>query len=279
MKKINFMLELLLYLIVGAGISIYGTLVGIGGGFILVPILLLLFNFSPSSAAGTSLAVVFLNALSGSTAYLKQKKVDIKSGIIFFLATLPGTIIGSCLTAYFTNVIFYICFGIMLAFLSVILVFRSCNEKYSGKYSNMSNIFPAGKESREIIDMYGKTYKYCFSMPVAIFICFLAGFISGIFGVGGGIILMPTMILLLSFPEPVAVGTSIFALAFTALSGTITHFALGNVKIYQALAIGTGAVIGAQLSAIISCKIQNVWISRLLAVGLLIIGLSMIFFH
>src|SRR5881628_130184 len=82
----------------GFAIGTFGTLIGAGGGFILVPLLLLGYHFPPPEAVGTSLSLVFLNALSGSIAYLRQRRVDLALGWRFALATLPGAVGGVYVT-------------------------------------------------------------------------------------------------------------------------------------------------------------------------------------
>src|SRR5262249_3610252 len=79
-------------------IGAFGTLVGAGGGFLLVPLLVLGYGFAPADAVGTSLSLVFLNALSGSAAYLRQRRVDLSLGWKFAAATLPGAVGGAYLT-------------------------------------------------------------------------------------------------------------------------------------------------------------------------------------
>ena len=87
-------MELLGYLILGVAVAAFGTLVGIGGGLILVPLFILVFHWEPNLAVGTSLVVVFFNAISGTVAYMRQKKVYYDAGIRFALATLPGAFFG-----------------------------------------------------------------------------------------------------------------------------------------------------------------------------------------
>src|SRR5690349_9856703 len=85
----------------GLAIGAFGTLIGAGGGFILVPILLLVYPDEPTELiTSISLAVVFFNASSGSWAYSRMKRVDYKSGVIFAIATIPGAILGAVSTAY-----------------------------------------------------------------------------------------------------------------------------------------------------------------------------------
>ena len=94
MTPILGMLSVVLGLLIGA----FGTFIGAGGGFLLVPVLLLAYHFAPADAVGTSLALVFLNAFSGSVAYLRQGRVDIALGWKFAAATIPGAVGGAYLT-------------------------------------------------------------------------------------------------------------------------------------------------------------------------------------
>src|SRR5437868_9707128 len=111
-------------LLVGLGILVgsVGTLIGAGGGFILVPVLLLLYPSMKSEAiTSISLAVVFLNACSGSVAYAKMKRIDYKSAFVFAAATLPGSIIGAFVTSYIPRRLFDIMLGILLIIISLYL--------------------------------------------------------------------------------------------------------------------------------------------------------------
>src|SRR5207244_7591248 len=87
----------------GFVVGTFGTLIGAGGGFLLVPLLLIGYHFQPPDAVGTSLALVFLNAASGSFAYLRQRRVDLSLGWKFAAATIPGAIGGAYLTPAVTS--------------------------------------------------------------------------------------------------------------------------------------------------------------------------------
>ena len=94
------MLDKLWLIPVGFIVGTYGTLIGAGGGFVLVPMLLLLYpKESPEVITSISLAVVFFNALSGSIAYIRLKRVDYHSGVLFAIATIPGAILGAVTTS------------------------------------------------------------------------------------------------------------------------------------------------------------------------------------
>ncbi len=99
--------------LLGFVIGTYGTLIGAGGGFVLVPILLMLYpNESPEIITSISLAVVFFNALSGSLAYSRMKRIDYKSGLLFAAATIPGAVLGAVSTAHVPRRLFDAVLGV-----------------------------------------------------------------------------------------------------------------------------------------------------------------------
>jgi len=104
------------YLIpLGFVIGAYGTLIGAGGGFVLMPMLLLLYpEESPEVITGISLAVVFFNALSGSMTYARMRRIDYRSGFLFSTATIPGAILGALTTAYIPRRLFDAIFGFLM---------------------------------------------------------------------------------------------------------------------------------------------------------------------
>lgn len=248
-------MSLLLYVLLGVSIGLFGTLVGVGGGFILVPLFIMAFHWSPAHSVGTSLFIVFLNALSGSFAYVKQKKVYYDAAIRFSLATLPGAFLGSYLVHYFTGSTFRLAFGTLLVFISVLMFFR-----------------PSAKGEQPTFD--AQTFRY--NRPLGIFISLIVGFLSSILGIGGGIIHVPAMVYLLAFPPHIATATSHFILAISTGIGVISHFLLHNVLLLPAVTIGAGAVVGAQLGAKLSLKVKSRMIMLLLSFALLGLGVRLI---
>src|SRR6187402_140155 len=121
MNLLHFILLLGLGFLVGS----VGTLIGAGGGFILVPILLLLYpTAKPELITSISLATVFLNASSGSIAYARMGRIDYRSAIIFAAATLPGAIIGAISTGYIPRNTFNIILAALLSVIAILLLIR-----------------------------------------------------------------------------------------------------------------------------------------------------------
>ena len=114
-----------LFILLGFGVGAIGTLIGAGGGFILLPVLLLIYpDLDPEVLTSISLAVVFINATSGSLAYSRLKRIDYRSGMIFAVATLPGSIIGAYTTHLIPRHAFDILLGILLLGISLFLFLK-----------------------------------------------------------------------------------------------------------------------------------------------------------
>ncbi|MBS7655598.1 sulfite exporter TauE/SafE family protein [Candidatus Bathyarchaeota archaeon] len=264
------LISLFFLTILGVIVGCFGTLIGIGGGFIIVPLLILIYGFEPKFAVGTSLTIVFLNALSGSFAYIRQRRVDFKIGVFFALLTIPGAILGAYIVNFFSSNLFKGVFSLILILASFkLIISKPVKEKYC-------NLKKTGSVYRRIIDYNGNVYEYSISLTKGLLINFFIGFISSIFGVGGGIIHVPAMILLLGFPVHIATATSLFISIFTSITGALTHISLSNVKFNFAIFMGVGTIIGAQFGALISQKIEGTFIKKLLGLALLTLAIRLL---
>ncbi len=262
-------------LVLGLFVGGLGTLIGAGGGFILMPVLMILYPDMPVDIiTSISLSIVFFNAASGSIAYAKMGRIDYKSGIVFGLATLPGAILGAVLTNYINRYYFDIIMGVLLIVIAGFLF----NKPHEGAYSSTS----ASKEltHRSFTDNLGEKFSYNFNKQLGINISFIVGAISSFLGIGGGIIHVPAMISVLNFPTHVATATSHFVLAIMALTGTIVHLVMGSLQqgLHIALTIGAGVIVGAQIGAAFSHKVKGHIIVWALAVALAIVGIRLVFF-
>jgi len=261
--------------LIGLGFLVggFGTLIGAGGGFILVPVLVLLFpDMQPNLITSISLAIVFLNASSGSFAYSRMKRVDYKSAIAFGLATLPGSVIGAILTGYIPRHAFDIILGCVLIIISIFLFINPSKGAYASRNKGKANTH------RNFTDKFGNHYTYSFNIKTGIILSFFVGFFSSFLGIGGGIIHVPALISLLGFPAHVATATSHFVLAIMALSGTIVHLINGTLQqgIKTALYLGIGVIAGAQLGAYFSNKIKPKGIVKALAIALAVVGIRLL---
>jgi hypothetical protein len=229
----------------------------------IVPILLLGFDFQPQQAVGTSLAVVFLNALSGSIAYTVQGRVLYRMGLAFAAATIPGALLGAWLVQRLNAEWFSVLFGLFLLFIAAFL------------YRGQQVLFPHRKEGRVTAEELQSLHTPV--MRLGMLISFLVGVLSSLFGVGGGIVHVPFLIVVLGIPVHVATATSHFVLAITSLTGTLVFLRQGQVDLLMAASMGAGVLLGAQGGAQVSVRMKSEPIRRILAGALVVFALRLIF--
>ncbi len=259
-------------IIVGLLVGSFGSIIGVGGGFILVPILLFAYpDYSPSTITAITITVTFLNSFSGSIAYSRRRRIDFKSGLIFSLSGIPGAIIGANVTGILDRTTFELIFSFVLIALSIYLLLKPLISKVPAPNTSRGMF-------REITDSSGIKYAYSYSMPKGIILAFFTGFIAGLLGIGGGIIHVPAMVELLSFPVHIATATSLMVVSITTFSAFITHIVNNSFAggFSTALFLAIGAVIGAQIGARFSSKISGQLIIRLLSIGLLFVAARLI---
>jgi len=253
-------------------VGAYGTLIGAGGGFVLMPILLLLYpNEPPDLLAAISLAVVFFNAGSGSVAYGRMRRIDYKSGLALACATIPGAVLGAITTGYVPRRTFDILLGGLMILVSAFLLFRPMRGEEEPR------IVAALRAKREPAIDTGRLGTYNLGLGLAL--SFVVGYLSSLLGIGGGIIHVPALVQLFGFPVHVATATSHFILAIMALAGTAVHVSTGvfvhGTRRMAMLAVGV--VLGAQLGAYFSSRLHGRWIIRGLAVALGLVGIRVLF--
>lgn len=267
------MTHFVVLIVVGLLIGTLGTLIGAGGGFILVPLLLLAFpKFSPEVITAVSLAVVACNAMSGTYAYIRAGRVDFKAGIIFAICTIPGSILGVYTTKYIPRNVFDVIFGVILIGLSIYLFLKGGMEK-------KEKIKIAGKKGwiHQIhTDKEGHSFEYNYDLRVGIVLSILVGYLSPLLGIGGGIIHVPALSEMLNFPVHLATATSHFILAIMATVSVVVHYINGvyDDPLVQRLVLGLviGVIPGAQLGAYLSRKLKGRIIVKALAISLGIVG-------
>ena len=244
----------------GALVGTYGTLVGAGGGSVLVPILLILLpHETPATVTAISLAVVFFNAYSGTIAYVRMGRIDYRSGVIFTLAGLPGAVLGTLLVHEMPRRLFDPIFGILLLVLGGFLVASPLGRPDGDRQISSG---PAS-ERRTLVGAVGSAY-------IAV--------LSSLLGIGGGIIHVPFLIRALRIPPHIATATSHFVLTFMALTATVTHVALGGFDrgLSETMYLAVGVMMGAPLGATLSARLQGSLIVRMLALALCLVGLRLL---
>jgi len=234
-------------------IGVIGSLTGAGGGFLLVPVLLLLYpDESVTIITSISLAVVAVNAASGSVAFSRFHLIDYKAGLTLALAGIPAAVLGVLATRLVPRGTFDLVFGLLLTGFGVYLLARRGLGKQTDR--------PAALRAPLTLGLGSGT-----------------GLLSGLLGIGGGFLLAPLLIQILGYPAIVAAATSQFNLAITASAGTLTHIVGGEFDhgVRRSIALSIGVLAGSQLGARLAQRVRAEWIVRGLGVTLVLAGLRL----
>ena len=260
-----------LLVMLGIGVGAFGTLLGSGGGFILTPLLLLIYpHDKPATITAISLTAVFFNAASGSVAYAHQRRIDYRSGIAFAAAALPGSIAGALVVGVVSRRLFDILMTAVLVALAAWLLVGEPGGRRT----------PRGRLSRrELVDRYGTLHSYDVPVWRGVAYSTVVGFASSFLGIGGGIIHVPLLVRALGFPMHLATATSHFVLSIIAGAGALTHITSGSFAhghgIRRAVALSVGVVGGAQLGARLSLRASGRAVELLLGVALLALAVRL----
>ena len=245
------MIDQLWLIPLGIAAGILGSMIGLGGGIIVVPVLTF-FGFSPTLAASNSLFAAFSNAVGSTVSYSRQKRIDYSLGLKLGLLCIPGTVLGAYLSSDVTPGIFKILFGLVLIS-SVVYIFM--RKKIETKEKNLT---------KQMI-------------VFVIAASFFAGIISSFFGIGGGIIFVPLMVVGIGMTMKMAAPTSQFILLFASLSGIITHSILGHSDFLQAGLLAAGAFVGGIIGARLSLDIKERSLQILVSAIIVIAAIKLFF--
>ena len=263
------------FVALGLAIGAFGTLIGAGGGFVLMPVLLLIYPHErPEHLTAISLAVVFCNALSGSLAYARMGRIDWRSGLMFAAAATPGAVIGALNTSYLSRWQFNLVFSIVLIGVAVAMALRPELHRNPRKPGRRKRF----EVRRHLVEADGTCLDWTFRPWVGVVLSFFVGYFSSFLGIGGGIIHVPALVWLLNFPVHIATATSHFILAIMALSGSLVHLEMGSLYhgLSRTLPLAVGVLLGAQLGAYFSNRINGAWIIRSLALALGVVGVRIL---
>ncbi|WP_282939853.1 sulfite exporter TauE/SafE family protein [Paenibacillus sp. RC67] len=265
-------MAILFYTAVGLLAATFGSLVGLGGGVIIVPALVYLGpifvgqQISVATAVGTSLAVLIFTALSSTFTFYKQKRVDFKSGWLYFITCGPGAMLGSYTTQFVNAKSFQLSFGIFMFCMATLLVLRD--------YMKPLNI--QWRIQRSFTDAQGNIHEYGYGIIPALVIGLAVGFISGLFGIGGGSLFVPAMVIIFRYPPHIATATSMFVIFLSSIMGSFTHLSLGEIDGWMVLGLAPTALVGGWLGAKIASKLSSKKLLWILRITFFIVAIKMI---
>ena len=274
---VNFFILMSLGLVVG----FLSGMFGVGGGFLMTPMLMLL-GIPPAVAVASEANHILAASFSGFLAHMRRLNVDFLMGFILLTGGIVGSVLGVFLLKYLLiigqeKIFISLSYIFILVFVGVWMLWESLNTL---KKSNRGKI----NKLHEHIWLHGLPFKIKFrkshlyiSIIPPIFIGFVVGVLSSIMGVGGGFILVPAMIYILGMPTQVVIGTSLLQIVFVTSVSTVMHSYINQtVDVVLSSLLLIGAVIGAQIGTRVMVKLKGEQIRFLLAIIIIIVAVVLI---
>ena len=263
--------ELFLLPLIGFVVAGFGTAVGLGGGFIMVPILMFLYpDASPATITSISLTVVLLNALSATASNYREKRIDWRTASLLVITALPAAVLGALVSGNVSRDTFQKLFGALLI-IGAGYIFWKRAENFEGRGVHIPN--------RNMEDRRGGASQFYVNELVAVGISPIGGFISSFFGIGEGIVNTPAMIAILKIPPQIAGATSLAVLVPTSLTALLTHVFSGQYQegLHVVGLLGIGSLIGAQIGVYLVPRFDRRAILTALAFAMVVIGMVGLF--
>ncbi|MBR9842650.1 MAG: sulfite exporter TauE/SafE family protein [Rhodobacteraceae bacterium] len=252
------------FLLLGLGgiVGVLSGMFGVGGGFLMTPLLFFI-GIPPAVAVATEANQIVASSFSGVLAHLKKRTVDLKMGVVLLIGGLIGAALGVLLFNYLkslgqVDLLVKLCYVVFLGVIGGLMFIESLGAIRKAK----KNAPPTRRKKHNWI--HGLPFKMRFRVsglyisvipPLIVGLC--VGILAAIMGVGGGFIMVPAMIYLLGMPTKVVVGTSLFQIIFVTAFTTLLH-ATTNYTVDMALAVLllVGGVIGAQIGTRIGTRLK-----------------------
>jgi uncharacterized membrane protein YfcA len=253
----------------------FGSLVGIGGGLIIVPLLSVGLGHELKTSIAASLVGVIATSLSASPRYLRSGLVDRHLGLLLLVAATLGGLGGGLTAGLLDERILALLFGLLLIAVAVQMIrqVRTPRPHPPIDDADLGSEFTSAyvePRSGEVV-----TYRARRLVPGTL-ISFVAGNISGLLGVGGGVVNVPTMNVLMHVPIRVATTTSTYMLAATAVASVVVYVAAGQVDPLLAAPVALGVIVGARLGARLAMRVSQDVLRVAFAVVAAVFAFSMI---
>jgi hypothetical protein len=262
--------DLAVYALCGALTGMVGALLGLGGGMFLVPLLALGFHLPPRTAVAASLVAVIASSATATTVNMRRGLVNTSLAFTLLLSTSTGGFVGGFFAPYISTRTLYSIFAATLFVIAIVVTSRSRSRNVL-QDANLEVGWLGGRVVEE-----GRTLSYVMKrLPFAMVVSFLAGAISGLLGVGGGVIQVPVLNSFCGIPIRVAAATSAFMIGPTAAVSAFLYVGRGDMDPFITAAIALGSLPGSAAGAWLSKEIPVRSIKGILATALILVALRL----
>ena len=248
---------LLLIFVASIAAGLLGSLVGLGGGVLIVPLLSLAFGFPISFAIGASIISVIATSSGAAAAYVRDHLTNLRVGMFLELATTTGAITGAFLAGLLAPQLLFIIFGVILLISAAPLIFKIGEELPQGvkndrlaKWLRLSSSYPDQHIGHDVSYQVTRT-------PLGAAMMYVAGLISGLLGIGSGTFKVIAMDTVMRLPMKVSTTTSNFMIGVTAAASAGIYFSRGDIQPFIAAPVALGILLGALVGARLLVHLSN----------------------
>jgi uncharacterized membrane protein YfcA len=263
----------ILLALAAAGASILGSMLGLGGGVFIVPLFTLFLGVDPKIAVGASAIAVVTNSVVGSTRHLRNGFVNVRLSMLLEISTAIGAILGA-LIAVAVNA------GFLEALLGVVLLYAAWSM-LRGRSIEIEESGPETPDPWQLRDSFqeksGRVVPYVPQrVPFGIGASTGAGMISGMLGIGGGVVQVPMMNLLMKMPLRAAAGSSSFMVGMTAVATATVFYASGKIDPQVTVPAMLGVLVGSNIGSILTKRLKTDRLVVIFVVVMVYLGASMV---
>lgn len=277
--------NMVILLAMGGAVGFLSGMFGVGGGFLITP-LLIFYNIPPAIAVATGANQVIASSFSGALVHFKRGTLDVKLGFVLLAGGIVGSSVGVTVFAYLRSLgqldlivsLLYVAFLGSVGGLMMVESLRAIRRARGGKKASLRKPGQHNWIHRLPLKMRFRTSKLFVSVIPVLALGAIIGFLASIMGVGGGFIMVPALIYLLKVPTNIVIGTSLFQIIFVAAFTTIVHSTANQtVDVVLAFLLMVGGVAGAQYGARVGQKLRGEQLRALLAALVLAVALRLAF--
>jgi len=267
----------------GFGAGLLGSMLGVGGGFIIVPVLTLALGLPIQYAIGSSLISIVINACTATSVYIRCHMTNLKLGLLLSCALVPGAVAGAFLAARLSSPVLTVIFGALMIYVAYLMMPKKQRKLKPAQVEAAGTVHEKEHASHAWLDgcyydpAVNREIAYQVHRPtLGLVTSFFAGVLSSLLGIGGGIVNVPVMSQFMKAPLKATIATSALMLAFTTMTGAIIYIFNGYVVPYVVAPLIICVFLGARLGAALAHRSRSALLMWIFAFFLAVTAVLMI---
>ena len=262
--------------VISIAAGVLGSLVGLGGGVLIVPVLVRFYDVDIRLAIGASIVSVIATSSGAAAAYVRDEMTNLRAGMFLEIATTLGAVSGAYFTTLLPTRFLYVLFGVVLAY-SALATYRHrhATTLLSVSHDRLANYFKLHGHYHDEAD--GRDYDYKVQRTgVGLAMMYVAGMVSALLGIGSGALKVPAMDLAMRMPMKVSTATSNFMIGVTAAASAGMYFERGQINPVIAAPVAIGVLLGSMFGARYLGRATNRSVRLLFVIVLIVVAAEML---